>query len=213
MYNRLLGSLAALALSALTLMAQVPQPVVKDKLEGESSQANAGSRPVVKKWTMMDLEGLLGAGLEGARNYEKGRAYFRQATCLACHRFKEEGSAAGPDLTAIALKHGPADLLAHILEPEREISELYRQQEVTLQDGSKFSGCIVNRTADKIILHLNLADPRALRTIDRKLIKSMEHSKNSMMPSGLLDAFHETEILDLVAYLLSKGDREDPMFK
>ena len=32
-------------------------------------------------------------------------------------------------------------------------------------------------------------------------------SKVSMMPKGLLDTFKEDEILDLVAYLMSRGDR------
>jgi hypothetical protein len=34
-----------------------------------------------------------------------------------------------------------------------------------------------------------------------------------MMPKALLDTFKEDEILDLVAYLMSRGDRNAPMFK
>jgi hypothetical protein len=33
------------------------------------------------------------------------------------------------------------------------------------------------------------------------------------MPAGLLDTFKEDEILDLVAYLLSRGNRNLPMFQ
>jgi hypothetical protein len=33
-----------------------------------------------------------------------------------------------------------------------------------------------------------------------------------MMPKGLLDTFKEDEILDLMAYLLSGGDRRQRMF-
>ena len=33
-----------------------------------------------------------------------------------------------------------------------------------------------------------------------------------MMPKGLLDTFKEDEILDLIAYLLSGGDRRQRMF-
>jgi len=35
----------------------------------------------------------------------------------------------------------------------------------------------------------------------------------SMMPEGLLDTFKEDEVFDLVAYLLSRGDRNHKMFK
>lgn len=181
--------------------------------EEKSLKAPADVRQVVKKWTTIDLEGLLGAGLEGARHYEKGRAHIRRASCLTCHRFNGEGSAAGPDLTEAVTRHGPSDLLAHILEPDREIMASYGQQEVTLKDGSAFSGRIVKETTDKVTFQLKMSDPKALRSVERTLIRSMVPSGRSMMPSGLLDKFDETEILDLLAYLLSKGDRNDPMFK
>jgi hypothetical protein len=56
-------------------------------------------------------------------------------------------------------------------------------------------------------------DPNAQQTVDRKAIKSMEQSKTSMMPPGLLNTLSDTDILDLLAYLLSRGNAEDPMFK
>ena len=34
-----------------------------------------------------------------------------------------------------------------------------------------------------------------------------------MMPKGLLDTLKEDEILDLMAYMLSRGDKEHPMFR
>lgn len=41
----------------------------------------------------------------------------------------------------------------------------------------------------------------------------MDQSKVSMMPPGLLSTLNQNDILDLLAYLLSKGNKEDPMFK
>jgi hypothetical protein len=35
----------------------------------------------------------------------------------------------------------------------------------------------------------------------------------SMMPAGLLDTLSDDEACDLMAYLLSKGDRKHPAFK
>jgi hypothetical protein len=34
-----------------------------------------------------------------------------------------------------------------------------------------------------------------------------------MMPTGLLNTMHEDELLDLLAYLLSRGDRNHAMFE
>jgi hypothetical protein len=41
----------------------------------------------------------------------------------------------------------------------------------------------------------------------------VEPSKISMMPEGLINVLKEDEIADLVAYLLSGGDRKNAMFK
>jgi hypothetical protein len=41
----------------------------------------------------------------------------------------------------------------------------------------------------------------------------MKPSPISMMPEGLLDTLDRDEVLDLVAYLLSRGDRNDGMFR
>jgi hypothetical protein len=44
-------------------------------------------------------------------------------------------------------------------------------------------------------------------------VKSIEASKVSPMPEGLLSMLKKEEILDLVAYVLSGGDKGNPMFK
>ena len=49
--------------------------------------------------------------------------------------------------------------------------------------------------------------------VNRNKIESMKPSKVSMMPTGLLDTFKEDEVLDLMAYMLSRGDRNNAMFK
>jgi hypothetical protein len=48
--------------------------------------------------------------------------------------------------------------------------------------------------------------------VKRADIESIEPSKVSMMPEGLLNYFKEDEIEDLVAFLLSRGDRKAKMF-
>ena len=44
-------------------------------------------------------------------------------------------------------------------------------------------------------------------------VESMEPSTVSMMPEGLLNSLKLEEIQDLVAYLLSRGDEQNPMFR
>jgi putative heme-binding domain-containing protein len=189
------------------------KPILEAKPDVKTPQFTFTPRPFVKNYTVADIEGLLGAGLEGGRNFANGRNLFGAAACFACHRFGQEGGAIGPDLTSVGGKYSPRDLLTHIIEPSKEISDQYGQLEVTLNDGSKVFGRIMNLKGDGIILNINMMDPNAQQTIARKNIKSMEQSKTSMMPPGLLNTLKDTDILDLMAYLLSRGNAEDPMFK
>ncbi len=189
------------------------KPILDAKPDVKAPQFTFTPRNFVRDWKMADLEGLLGAGLEGGRNFANARNLFGAATCFACHRFGNEGGAIGPDLTSVAGKYSPRDLLTHIIDPNKEISDQYGQLEVTLNDGSKVFGRIMNLKGDSVILNINMMDPNAQQTIDRKIIKSMGQSKVSMMPPGLLNTLKDNDILDLLAYLLSKGNKEDPMFK
>jgi len=189
------------------------KPVLEAKPDVAVPQFTFTPRGFVKNYTVADIEGLLGAGLEGGRDFANGRNLFGATTCFACHRFGQEGGAIGPDLTSVAGKYSPRDLLTHIIEPSKEISDQYGQLEVTLNDGSKVFGRIMNLSGAKLMLNINMMDPNAIQSIDRKLVKSMEQSKVSMMPPGLLSTLKENDILDLLAYLLSKGNKDDPMFK
>jgi hypothetical protein len=58
----------------------------------------------------------------------------------------------------------------------------------------------------------DMLNPNGLVNVNAKQVESQEKSKVSMMPVGLLDTFKEDEILDLVAYLLSRGNRNNTMF-
>jgi len=166
----------------------------------------------VKGWTMADLEGLLGAGLEGNRNFENGRNMFGAATCFACHRFGQEGGAVGPDLTTVAGKFSPRDLLESILEPSKEISDQYGSTIFTMDDGSQVVGRIANLNGDNLMVSTNMMDPHAFTNVNATKLVKTEESKVSMMPPGLLNLLKEDDILDLLAYLLSAGNPQDPMF-
>jgi hypothetical protein len=64
-------------------------------------------------------------------------------------------------------------------------------------------------------VHINtdMQDPGSTVRMNRNNIDSMKPSKVSMMPAGLLDTLKEGEVLDLLAYMLSRGDRTSAMFK
>jgi hypothetical protein len=52
----------------------------------------------------------------------------------------------------------------------------------------------------------NMLDPNGLVNVNAKNVVAIEKSTTSMMPEGLLDTLQRDEILDLLAYLLSRGE-------
>ncbi|HLJ94750.1 MAG TPA: heme-binding protein [Gemmataceae bacterium] len=169
-------------------------------------------RPFVKKWKVDGLAPIVEKGLAN-RDFDRGRRLFGEALCFSCHRFDNEGGSQGPDLTIASGRFSVRDLLESIIEPSKEISDQYAAVIITTTDGRVVTGRIVNYHGDNMMVMTNMLDPNGLVNVNQKRVESIERSKVSMMPEGLLDTFKEDEILDLVAYLLSRGDRSQKMFK
>jgi putative heme-binding domain-containing protein len=188
------------------------KPLLEARLDAASAPPPAKPRPFVKKWTVPELAPLVEKGLS-KRDFDRGRVLFGQAQCFSCHRFANEGGAQGPDLTGAGGRFSVRDLLESIVEPSKEISDQYAAVEITTTDGQVVVGRIVNLHDNNLSVMTNMLDPNGLMNVDRRKIDTLEKSKVSMMPTGLLDTFEEDEVLDLVAYLLSRGDRNSRMFK
>jgi putative heme-binding domain-containing protein len=170
----------------------------------------AGRTPTA--WTLEELSAAAsGAGLKG-RDFETGRRMFGAAACYSCHRFGNAGGMTGPDLTGAGGRYSAHDLLDQIIHPSKEINEQFAPIIVTRNSGETVSGVVVNLGGDTVTLNTDLSDPNQRVSIDRKEVKSIELSKVSPMPPMLLSMLKKEEVLDLVAYILSGGDRSHAMF-
>ncbi len=175
------------------------------------AEAFAG-RSMVKEWKVADLAPLVDKGL-AKRNFDNGRKMFGAAACFACHRFGNEGGAMGPDLTSVAGKYSSRDLIEHILEPSKEVSDQYAPVVFKLTDGTMITGRIINLAGDIYQVNSNMFAPDDLVGVDSRRVVSIEPSKVSLMPEGLLNMLKPDEVLDLLAYLLSGGDPKHRMFR
>jgi hypothetical protein len=63
------------------------------------------------------------------------------------------------------------------------------------------------------MINPDMLDPNKMVGVRRGQIEDIKTSPVSMMPEGLLKTLEKDEVLDLMAYLLSRGDRNDPMFR
>lgn len=185
------------------------KPVKKSAIE-LSGEIFAGRTP--KAWTLDELSAATSTGLQN-RDFDNGRKMFGAGACFACHRFGNAGGMTGPDLTGAGGRYSPHDLLDQIINPSKEINEQFAPIIVTRENGDVLSGVVVNLSGDNITLNTDLSDPNQRSNVDRKTVKSIEPSKVSLMPPGLLMMLTQDEIMDLVAYTLSMGDKTNPMFK
>ena len=169
-------------------------------------------REVIKSWTLDEFASTLKENLKG-RDYENGRKMFVVGTCYKCHRFRGEGGIIGPDLTGVGGRFTPRDLLQSVIEPNKEISDQYKNTMFLMEDGKTVVGRIVNLGGNNLSVMQNMLDPNQLTSVDVNTIEEKQDSPNSPMPTGLLNTLTAEEIYDLVAYLRSGGDPEHPVFK
>jgi putative heme-binding domain-containing protein len=174
-------------------------------------KAPTEARAFVKEWTSAELLPLLNQVGKG-RDFARGKAAYAASQCILCHRYGDEGGAAGPDLTNVATRFKRQDLLESITEPSKVLSEQYQMTVFTMKDGSAIAGRISQENDETVVVMTNPFDPTITTTVSKPEIKSRDFSKVSLMPPGLLNTFTEDEILDLLAYLESMGDEEHPNF-
>jgi putative heme-binding domain-containing protein len=184
----------ALAVSAATTSAVVPE------------------RPFVKSWALDELVPQVEGGLK-SRDYDRGRALFAATKCFSCHRFNDEGGGLGPDLSGVAGRFSTRDLLESIVLPSKVISDQYEAVTIATSSGRVITGRIVNLAGEMLMISTDMLDPNKMSGVRRGDVQEMKASPVSMMPEGLLNTLDRDEILDLVAYLLSRGDRENAMFR
>lgn len=128
-----------------------------------------------------------------------GRQIFEK-TCSACHKLYGKGGTLGPDLTG-SQRSNLNYLLGNIVDPSAEVAEKFQMSIIVLEDGRSVSGVIQRENDETLVIQT----PNETLTLLQDDIIARKNSKLSMMPERQLDKMSEQEILDLFAFLMSKG--------
>jgi putative heme-binding domain-containing protein len=153
------------------------------------------------------------AELGQGRSHAVGKQMFTVASCVACHKLEGAGNQFGPQLTELDAKWQAVDVLKELLEPSARINEKFQTTVFQLESGQSVSGLVVEEspTAYRVIENpLAKAEPIEIAKAD---VAAQKKSPVSLMPKGLLDKLSREEILDLVAYVLAKGDHNHAIYK
>jgi putative heme-binding domain-containing protein len=129
---------------------------------------------------------------------EDGREIYEKE-CASCHRFGALGQDFGPDLTTLKGRFKKKDLLEAMLWPSKTISSQYESTIVETTDNDIINGLIVKEDGSKVVI--KTAEVERPIEIPTSRIKARRKSDVSIMPEGLLDAYGQGQIANLIAFL------------
>jgi putative heme-binding domain-containing protein len=162
-------------------------------------------------WTLADLEPRVQALT--SPSFENGRRMFQVANCIGCHRLDGQGVQFGADLTKLDPKYTSSEILRALVEPSHEINKDYQTYKFEMIDGKSFSGIIVSETETELKIVENPLVKVEPLTLNKEDVDAQTQSTKSLMPEGLLDRLSEHEVMDLVAFVLARGDRSHPLYR
>ncbi len=161
------------------------------------------STPAAKLAEIAKYRKLLESKANRANNLPRGRALF-QRTCAQCHKLYGEGGEIGPDITG-SNRNDLDYLLTNMIDPNAEIPNDYRTTVLRTKDNRVLVGVILRSEGQSI----TIATPAEVMTVAKADVAAIEPQQFSMMPEGLVLAFKEDELCDLVAYL--RGNRQESL--
>jgi len=147
------------------------------------------------------------------RDFKNGEKMYKAARCVVCHRFGGDGGATGPDLTQLAGRFNLKDLTDAIVDPSKVISDQFRASVVVTTGGQIYAGLVFSKQDGTLTVLTDPEDISKVVKVPADQVDEVTPSKVSLMPKDLLKTLNQDEVLDLLAYLLSRGNPGDAMFK
>ncbi|HSJ02963.1 MAG TPA: ThuA domain-containing protein, partial [Verrucomicrobium sp.] len=133
-------------------------------------------------------------------NQANGKLMFT-AACSICHKLGDVGTRdVGPPLTGMGA-HGPAELLVHIVDPNREVDPSFWQWNITTTKGETLVGVISSENAASLTLRSQTGDVE----IPKANIANRENTRRSLMPEGF-EALGAETLRDMLAFICSGSD-------
>jgi putative membrane-bound dehydrogenase-like protein len=150
--------------------------------------ANSDRKAVIASYqSVADLKGDAG----------RGRAVFK-SQCAACHKLGDDGHDVGPNLVAVLGGKSTDDLIAAVLDPNREVDQRYLNYQLNTTDGRTLTGIIAADAPNAVTLRR--ADGTE-DTIRRSDIESLRSTGLSLMPEGVEKTIPPRDMADLFAFL------------
>ena len=132
--------------------------------------------------------------VEQPGNVANGKMLFT-AACAVCHKLGDLGKDVAPPLVGMGA-HGPAELLVHVLDPNREVDPSFWAWNVTTKKGETFAGVIASENQASLTLR-NQGGDFEIKKAD---IATRENTRRSLMPEGL-EALGAETLRDILSFI------------
>lgn len=165
-----------------------------------------------KNWTVETVKAAYAKNKVNAR-FENGQNFFKATLCANCHSMNGVGTNIGPELSQIGTRFSVSDLAEAIIDPSSTISDRYRYTSYYMQDGRVVTGKVIVDDQKALEISTNAFSPDLKTIIRKSRIVKEEESPISAMPPGLINRLNAQELSDLVAFLLSGGDKSHEIYK
>jgi putative heme-binding domain-containing protein len=165
-----------------------------------------------KEWKFEELAAAI-EQMDHGRSLGNGKQMFQVANCVACHKLNGAGNQIGPDLAQLDPKLKPVDIWRDIVEPSFRINEKYYTYIFETQSGKVVTGLVLEENKDTVKVIENPLVKSEPIVLKQSEIAERKKSPTSTMPKGLLDKLTREEILDLVAYIIARGNAQSPLFQ
>ena len=103
-------------------------------------------------------------------------------------------------------------ILESIIDPNKVISDQYSIKTLKMKDGRKLYGRVLTENNERYEFAPDPMEPGKSVAINKTDVDAVKPSAVSLMPEGLLNGFTQDEVLDLMAFLNSGGDKHDKVF-
>jgi len=139
--------------------------------------------------------------------------FYGSAACSTCHMIQGKGGRLGPDLSTAGSARSTEYMVESVRNPNRrlaqgiseamkEFSQEYETVTVVTADGTKLAGVVLNE--DNFTLQM-LDTREQLRLFQKDKLRSLEKSRESLMPAYDQKTLSDKDLQDLIAYLLAVG--------
>jgi putative heme-binding domain-containing protein len=183
------------------------QPQVEERIlmnisprqQQEYKAITAKLEPVSKeRQTLIDTRLIAFNTVGDEVSLDSGKMVFKQ-NCAACHSIGGDGGAIGPQLDGVG-KWGPRALAEKVLDPNRNVSEAFRNYTITLKDGKVMSG-LFRREEGQVIVFADITGKEF--SVSKNEIAEQQASKYTLMPDHFGQVLSQDDFNALVKYLLS----------